>query len=91
MIFKTQSLLTLKLDTGTNVTSATVKQILFKKPDGTTGQWNATLEGTTVLTYAVGNNDLDQDGYWEFQAYVEIGSLKGFGLIVREQVRLSII
>ena len=90
-IFAGQSLLTLKLDTGTDVSTATVKRILYKKPSGAQGAWDATsVEALTILTYDVEDNDLDEQGHWRFQAYVEIGGLKGYGQVVTEHVQLSV-
>lgn len=70
----TQFRLTMKDENGAavDVSAATTKQILFRKPDGTTLTKAASF-GTTgadgVLTYTTVANDLAQDGGWEVQAY----------------------
>lgn len=78
-VFKNQSLLIIKIQTNYTLTGATVRRILYKKPDNTTGFWEATLEGTTILTRQLTNGDIDQSGAWTFQAYAEVGGLKTYG------------
>ena len=78
-VFKNQSLLIIKIQTNYVLTGAEVKRILYKKPDNTTGFWEASIEGTTILTRQMTNGDIDQAGAWTFQAYAEIGGLKTFG------------
>lgn len=84
-VFNKQSLLTIKLETNTDISAASTKEILYKKPDGTTGKFTAQSEiGTDGVTesrlfYQVTDGDIDQDGIWSFQPYVIIGSLKGYG------------
>lgn len=88
-VFKTQSLLSIKLDTWDKqedtksallayLAAASEKKILYTKPDGTNGEWNAVLEDTK-LVYNVADGDIDQDGTWELQAYIKVGGLKGYG------------
>jgi len=64
-------------------TSVTVAQIRVKKPDGTIVTWTAsvyTYEGVTqYLRYYTVEDDLDQSGEYEAQAYVERGSWKVHG------------
>lgn len=83
-VFKTQSLLTFIAETDyADLASATVKVIKYKKPKGQTGEWEASVSGTT-LTYNTTNGDIDQEGQWEFQAYIEVGGLKGYGNIAKQ-------
>jgi len=90
-VFKTQSLLTLTLETNyDDLASAEVKKILYTKPDGTKSFWVATASGTT-LVYSLSNGDIDQQGLWLFQAYIEVGGLKGFGSIARKQFDTSLV
>lgn len=78
-LFKTQSLLTLDAPTGfDDLVSATTTQILYRKPSGATGAWTATVDGRD-LTYNIHNGDIDEVGSWQFQAYIVVGGLKGFG------------
>ena len=80
-VFKNQTLLTIVLETNyASLASATVKKILYKDPNGRVGSWNATSSGTT-LTYNISTDDVIRAGRWEFQSYIEVGGLKGFGKI----------
>jgi hypothetical protein len=90
-IFKNQSLLTLNARTSyTNLASAEVKRILYKKPGGTAGYWEATASGTD-LVYNFANGDLDIAGQWTFAAYIELGGLKGYGDEVTIQIKPPIL
>jgi hypothetical protein len=81
-LFKGQSLLTLTVDTGyKDVASATVTKILYEKPNRKKGEFEAIVDGTK-LSYDVQNGDIDVAGMWKFQAYIEVGGLKGYGDIV---------
>lgn len=81
-VFKKQSLLTLKLETNyDDLAAATVKRILFKRPDGTEGFWNADQEGT-LLVYNLQNGDINKEGNWQFQTYIEVGGKNAPGTIV---------
>jgi hypothetical protein len=59
--------------------AASALQIKFKKPDGTQGSWDAEIYNTTYLQYTLKDNDIDQAGTWEFQAYVDSDSWTGLG------------
>ena len=66
-------------DCGTllDVSGATTKQIIFKKPDGTTLTTTASFktDGTDgIIQYTTTITDLDQSGIWSIQAYIVIGT-----------------
>lgn len=82
-LFTNTGQLTIYLDTGIDLTSATVTKIKYIKPNGVTGEWTATVSGT-ALTYDVSNTDIDVSGTWQFQAYIEIGGEIGRGEIVTQ-------
>lgn len=83
--FKTQSLLSIVLETKyADLASAAVTKILYEKPKGQKGEWTAGVAGTTLI-YDLQNGDIDQAGQWKFQAYIEVGGLKGFGHIATKQ------
>lgn len=67
------------LDCGVDVSAATVRTIKALKPDGTSVDWTAVLEGTTAIKYTIQSGDLDQAGAWKLQAYIEIASWSGLG------------
>ncbi len=80
-VFKTQSLLSITLETKySDLASATVTRILYTRPNGTTGYFEGNVSGTK-LVYNVQNGDINIAGIWKFQAYIEIGGLKGYGYI----------
>jgi hypothetical protein len=79
MIYKNQSLAPISIDTGlSNLGSATVKKILFTRPDKTSGAWEATVSGTK-LTYQPVTADLNQAGIWRLQVFVTIDGKDGYG------------
>jgi hypothetical protein len=78
--FKGQGLLTLSLDTGLSLASASNLKILYTKPDGTKSSWVATANGTKVEKN-LSNTDIDQAGTWQLQSYIEISGEKGYGVI----------
>lgn len=88
MIFKGDIGVKITVDTVIDVSSATVKKIFYRKPDGTSGYWTGTLEAdnthlsftTTVLT------DLDVVGMWTCQSYVEMPGFSGFGEVTLEVI-----
>jgi hypothetical protein len=82
-VYKTQSLLTINLATGMDLSGASVTRILYKKPNGTKGYWTATVSSQN-LQYVVSNGDIDQEGTWQFQSYIEVGGKKGFGLVAKQ-------
>lgn len=67
------------LDCGVDVSSATVRKIRYKKPSGSTGEWDAELEDQTKIYYVTQEGDLDETGTWTVQAYVEMPNWKGHG------------
>lgn len=80
-VFNGQSLLQIKVNTGLNLASATVVKILYKRPDGVSGEFVATGATGTELYYNVQATDVVVYGVWEMQSYVEIGGKKGYGEI----------
>jgi len=71
----------IKLNSGQDISSASKIQIRFKKPGGTKGVWAAVLEGTQYGYYILKSGDMDENGVWEVQLYVEIDNWKGYGEI----------
>lgn len=78
-IFKGQGYLTITLDTGINISTATTTNIKYKKPDGSSGSFTGSLSGTTKITYQCDDSSLDMAGYWDFQSHVVIGGVTAFG------------
>jgi hypothetical protein len=85
-IFNTQDLIDIVLDTGQDLVSATVTNIKYIKPDGTTGTWTGAAYDSTKVKYEVQPGDLDDIGLWTLQAIVTIGGRTGYGDLVKMQV-----
>jgi hypothetical protein len=83
-LYKGQSLLTITLDCGTDLTSATTTRILYRKPSGGTGYWTASASGTE-LSYTLNDNDIDESGTWQLQGYVIIGGKTAYSEIINKQ------
>lgn len=62
-----------------DVSAATGLLIKYKKPDGTTGEWSATLYGTEYIQYTIQAGDFDQDGEYKVQPFFTLGSWVGRG------------
>ncbi len=89
-IFVGQSKLRFQATTGVDITSADPVLIKYKKPDGTTGSWTATIgtESTGIIYYDLTSvSDLDQAGLWTFWAHITFSdSLVAAGEIFTEQI-----
>jgi len=71
-IYVGQTALTIRLTVGQDITGATCL-VKYRKPDGTEGQWSASIvtESTGEIGYTMADADqLDQSGLWTFWAYV---------------------
>ncbi|HQR20743.1 MAG TPA: hypothetical protein PKV98_07745 [Burkholderiaceae bacterium] len=67
------------LDCGQDISAATARAILVRKPDGTTTSWTASASGTDAIAYTTLAGTLDQDGIWKLQSYITLpsGARKG--------------
>ena len=74
--------LTLKLNTGVSLGSASLTEIDYLSPDGQRGHWTASVDTTNVV-YNIGNNEITTPGYWEFQSHVVLSGLHYYGDVVR--------
>lgn len=88
-VFNGQSLLQIQLQTNYALGTASELKILFKKPDGTKGSWNADADGS-ILKYDMQVSDIDQAGIWELQAYFEVGGRKAYGTIRPQEFTLNL-
>ncbi|MFW6341377.1 MAG: hypothetical protein ACOC0Q_10950 [Wenzhouxiangella sp.] len=80
------------LATGISAASAQA-QILYRKPDGTTGAWTGTAydtDGEQGISYTTQPGDLDQAGTWTLQARIDTGSTVLTGEASRLTVRSRI-
>lgn len=71
-IYLNQSSLRIHLTTGVDITGATVTQIKFKKPSGSTGEWTASVDdvGAGSIYYDLTGTELNEAGTWTLWAYV---------------------
>lgn len=63
-----------------DLSAASVKNILFGRPDGTSLSKAASFTNTGVdgkIQYASVANDLNQPGWYEIQAQITVGSFQG--------------
>lgn len=67
------------LDCGVDVSSATVRNIVARKPGGAKVTWPAVADGTNSIKHVVVDGDLDAAGTWKLQAYVEMPGWRGYG------------
>lgn len=66
--------------TAVDVSAATVKQMIFRKPDGSLLTKTASFgtDGTDgVLTYTTVDGDLDQPGQWQLQVRIVSAAWSG--------------
>lgn len=80
-IFKNEGTFILTLDSGVDLTDATLTEIIYEKPDGTKGAFDQAQTSIVTLTkikFEATNSDLDQIGIWNFQAHWTIDSIDGF-------------
>ena len=72
-VYKGQTELKLRVDVGVDIQGATSTLIKYKKPDGSTGSFAASIEDAFegIIFYDVlSSNDLDVVGKWTFWAYI---------------------
>lgn len=77
-----------------DLSSATVLQIIFKKPDSTDLVVEANLytDGTDgIIYYNAVEGDLDQSGLYKIQGYVEIGAGSFYSSIGSFKVHCNLI
>lgn len=79
----------IKLDTGNDLTNATLQKIKYKKPNDTTGEWEAEIEDPPtagIIKYKVTAGVFDVSGIWKLQAYVEFDADHWLGETVTMKV-----
>lgn len=84
MLYKGQTLLTVELDTGVDISTASTKEIVVTKPDGTKEAVAATVTGTTKLTYVVpsGSTLFNQEGVYKLQGRFIISAREAWTEII---------
>jgi len=74
LLFKGDIGVKIVLDALVDISDATVRKIKYKKPDGTTGSWDAALESAMKLSFVTIAGSLNQSGVWWLQIYFETAS-----------------
>lgn len=67
------------LDCGQDISTATVRAIDVRKPDGTTTSWAASASGSNSVSFTTLAGTLDQAGEWRLQANVTLPSGEWLG------------
>jgi len=79
--------LNIKIDAGLDISTATLIEIRYTAPDGTLGAFTAVYATEDSKHYGVytttSATDIDQEGRYLFQLYVEIGGNVFYGTEVR--------
>ncbi len=69
-IFVGQTKLTINLDTGSLLSGVDVARIKYTKPDATTGEFVATVSGSSIFYNIVNASEIDAEGIWSFYAHI---------------------
>jgi hypothetical protein len=69
-----------------DLSGAVSSQIKFVKPSGASGAWPGTIVNNAV-TYFTNNDDLDEAGTWQIQAFVDLGSWSGHSTVQTMKVK----
>lgn len=77
-VYLNQTDVVLIVETGIDLSTATVHNILYQKKDGTKGVWAGTVSGTKI-TYNAVAGDFNQLGVWNIQAFTTISGLDNYG------------
>jgi hypothetical protein len=91
-VFHKQTYAPIRYETGipsASLATASVKKLLFIKPDKTTGSWDADADGTK-LVYEPGDDDLNVIGIYKIQSYVVIDGKVSKGSIRKFQVKAAL-
>ena len=69
----------IKLDCGVDISGSSSYAIGYFKPDGSTGLWNATISGSSYLTYTTTAGALNVPGEYKVQALITWSTFSGLG------------
>jgi hypothetical protein len=74
-------------DSGKFLDSPTVMKIYYRKKSGTTSFFVAIADGAQHIKYTTTSvDDINEDGLWMFESYVEMTGFKGYGTRVSKCV-----
>jgi hypothetical protein len=77
------------VDTKIDLSTASLTALLIKKPSNTVATWNTVIQDATngIIYYDVLENDLNEEGIYILQSYVESGTSRFYGESVKFHVR----
>lgn len=75
----------LQLNTGIDLTGASVTNILYKSPTSKTGVWTGTVTGKSIF-HDVTPLENNEAGTWYYQVYVEQSGKKYYGQMVSKVI-----
>lgn len=67
------------VDCGSVITGATGIKLKVKKPDGSTAEWGADIEGTNHLKHTTIASDFNQAGTYYLQSLLTLSGWTGLG------------
>jgi hypothetical protein len=70
--YEDQTALRIRLTVGQDITGATTVKIKYRKPDGTEGSWDATIEDAVngIIYYDITGSDEIDKGLYTFWAFI---------------------
>lgn len=89
--FKNQSYLYIKLKAGIDLTTATTTKIVYMKPSGAAGTWNADVVDSIWLYHDFADGEQDENGTWKAQTYAVIDGRKIWGDIMHFKVQTPLL
>lgn len=71
------------VDCGSTITGATDLKLKVKKPDGSTVEWTAAIDGTDNLKYTTIAGDFNLAGTYFLQSSLTLGGWSGLGEVAQ--------
>ena len=85
-LFKDDEGVQFEIDTSVDLSAASVKKLMIKKPDGSLVEWTDTTISGTKIIYVSKGGDLSVPGKYLIAAYVEFPTSKHTGETVSIEV-----
>ena len=91
-IYIGQTLAPIRLDLEKDVSSASLTEILYERPDGVKGKWTAALMSgsTEIIEYVPTVDDLNVVGVWKIQSHIVMSGYHGYGNVVSLRVHRNL-
>jgi len=75
------------LDCGSNVSTATVRKMRARMPNGGIKEFTASADTNNTIKYVLLDGDFNVAGNWQVQAYIDMPGWKGRGEWAAVQVK----